>query len=53
MARNERRETFVEGMAAILLKAWLQAKSHAAKKSRPLRGEAMSGLVGEVLRGGG
>jgi hypothetical protein len=23
------------------------------KKSRPLRGEALSGLVGEVLRGGG
>ena len=24
-----------------------------SKKNRPLRGEALSGLVGEVLRGGG
>jgi hypothetical protein len=51
MARNDRREKGMVGMAAILLNDEPEAKSR--KKSRPLRGEALSGLVGEVLRGGG
>jgi hypothetical protein len=51
IAKNDRRETDVEDMNAILLSQEPKAKRQ--KKNRPLMGGNPSGLVGEVLRGGG
>jgi hypothetical protein len=56
IARNDRRDKNDdgEGMKPILLSQQPKAKSQRKrKKNRPLRGRNLSGLVGEVLRGGG
>jgi hypothetical protein len=40
-------------MAVILLSQSAKAKDYAEEKKQAAQGEALSGLVGEVLRGGG
>jgi hypothetical protein len=52
IARKDRRENAVQGMYAILLSQETTAKSQNHKKTGR-SGGALSGLVGEVLRGGG